>query len=141
MLTSSELDEFYQLYLAVQSRAREIATFTLPKTLFSHYNLLSHSEWLVGYYQGKLAFAVLCLNHSTQMQPIAIGMDYQLQEKGVYRIALHQIFSRAKELAVDTVQLGFGASFEKHRLGATAIKTTHFVKSDDQFDMQRLHLL
>lgn len=141
VLTSSELDEFYQLYLAVQSRAREIATFTLPKTLFSHYNLLSHSEWLVGYYQGKLAFAVLCLNQSTQMQPIAIGMDYQLQEKGVYRIALHQIFSRAKELAVDTVQLGFGASFEKRRLGATAIKTTHFVKSDDQFDMQRLHLL
>ncbi|WP_119395972.1 aminotransferase class I/II-fold pyridoxal phosphate-dependent enzyme [Salinibius halmophilus] len=140
-LSSLQLTQFYQQYLEVQGRAREITCFALPLALFAQMNQLPNAEWLVGYHQDQLAYAVLVLRIKKGIQPIVIGMDYQLQPFGVYRVAMHHIYSHAKALNAQQIDMGFGASFEKRRLGATPVATYHLVQVDDQFETQALEAL
>jgi hypothetical protein len=66
-----------------------------------------------------------------------VGIDYDFQEEyKPYRQAMFQTLMRAKELGKDVVYLGYSASFEKRKVGATLVDSVGYMQAKDNYSME-----
>lgn len=142
--TSEEIAIWYDLYLNVKNNSLELNTFKLPYQFFE--NCAQDKNWEVLTLKLKNEF-----DPRNERSPVAvmfsyiaegnsnfmlIGLDYTFQkEYGCYRQALYQNIRRAKELNCKNIHLGFAASFEKRKLGASTIPTVAYMQAKDHYNM------
>ncbi len=140
---SKEIDYLYQLYLNVKNRGLSLNTFALPKKIF--FNICNNSNWEIltltvkaGFdYHGiaKPVCAVFCYKKKDQYIPVMMGMDYSYQlEYSTYRQALYHVMMRAIQLKSKKVLLGFSASIEKRKVGATQIPVYAYMQTKDNYN-------
>ncbi len=139
--TYAELKEYYALYLAVKKRNLELNVYEIPFTFFEKMFSSTNSNWeLVKLYcthNGKRSIASITFAYKTgtTYSPIFIGMDYAfITDFKSYKQSLYQIIKRAKELGFLQLNLGFGSSLEKRKLGATTHDTAMFVQIKDSYN-------
>jgi len=135
-----KIDHWYELYLQVSDRALDINTFKLPRTLFA--NLIKTSGWeaieLTPKGKDRCASVVFAYWNGDRYCPMVVGMDYNYLDQGIYRQSLFHLGMRAKELSAKSIQIGFGASLEKRRIGAKAQTTYAYMQAVDTFDLEAL---
>ncbi|BCE02850.1 aminotransferase class I/II-fold pyridoxal phosphate-dependent enzyme [Marinicellulosiphila megalodicopiae] len=142
---SQQLEHFYQLYLNVQRKAREINTYALPKALFDHLIQLENSEILEVYIDSEAKLStkpqamVLCLKQGADYYGVVAAIDYAFIERAVYRQMLVAIVDRARELNSNQIHLGFGASLEKKRIGAKAFNNFLYVQQFQHFSFEAMN--
>lgn len=144
--TEEEVDDWYSLYLNVKNNSLDLNTYTLPKKLFT--NITNDASWEVvllklkqdnGKDLKKAAAVVFSFVSENSYIPMIIGLDYSLnKEYKVYRQALYQVVMRANMLGKKTVHLGFSATVEKKKVGATCQPTYAFVQVKDNYNAQAL---
>lgn len=141
----------YELYQNVKNQNFGLNTFTYPLELFN--NMAEDSNWEFIVLQLKRKFdsrrtrqpvgVMFCyknLNHT--YSPSLVGMDYKYShEFQVYRQLLFQTILRARKLNFQKVDLGFSASFEKRKFGATIIEKQTFIQAKDNFSLEMIGLL
>jgi hypothetical protein len=143
-LSSEELDEWYQLYLNIQSRALEINTFPIPKEFIEI--AVVHPNWEAMRISIKaehnngvekvVAFGLTYRSENT-FSPMVLGIDYNFVEShGLYRQAIFQLVKRASHQNIDEIFMGFTADIEKRRFGAIQVPKVAFALIDDTYTMQ-----
>jgi len=66
-----------------------------------------------------------------------VGIDYNFQEEyKPYRQAMFRAIFRAKELGKEVVCLGYSASFEKRKFGATLVDSVGYMQAKDNYAME-----
>ncbi|ESU28755.1 2-amino-3-ketobutyrate coenzyme A ligase [Flavobacterium limnosediminis JC2902] len=143
-LTAAEIDIAYNLYESVKNKNYAINTFTYPIEVFQKMN--NHPQWeFILMYLKKdntdrtigIAFCYKGNDHS--YSPFLIGMNYDyLTKVNLYKQILYQILKRSKDLNFKKVNFGFSATFEKRKLGATAIPKVAYIQSRDNFTLERI---
>jgi 7-keto-8-aminopelargonate synthetase-like enzyme len=141
------LDYWYSLYLNVKNNNLALNTFAIPKKAFE--KMLQNKNWEVlsltvkkEYdYEGleKPVAVIFCYKSKQTYMPMIIGLDYCYNGNyKVYRQALYQLVLRAKQLACNKINLGFGATTEKKKVGATSVYTTAYMQVKDSYNFQVL---
>lgn len=143
--TAEEIKHWYQLYTNVKNKSRELNTFTLPYKMFE--NIARDPNWEVLSLTLKPEFdnrlerkpVVVMLSFVTEKayNYMIVGMDYDFQEDyKPYRQAMFKALFRAKELGKEVVFLGYSASFEKRKFGATTIESVAYMQAKDNYTME-----
>ena len=140
-----EIQHWYQLYLNVKNKSRELNTFTLPYKIFE--NIAQSPNWEVLSLTLKPEFdnrterkpAVVMLSFVTEKayNYMMVGIDYSFQEEyKPYRQAMFKTLFRAKELGKEVVYLGYSASFEKRKFGAELVDSVVYMQAKDNYAME-----
>ncbi len=143
--TPEEIHYWYELYLNVKNKSLELNTFTLPYKMFE--NMAQNPNW-------EVLTLTLKPEYDTreERKPIAVmmsfltekaynymmvGIDYNFQEEyRPYRQAMFQTLMRAKEIGKEVVYLGYSASFEKRKVGATLVDSVGYMQAKDNYSME-----
>ena len=143
-LSPEELDEWYDLYLNIQSKALELNTFPIPKAMIELAVL--HPNWEAmritikaehNNGEEKVVAFGLTYKSDTSYSPMVLGIDYNFVEShGVYRQAIFQLVKRACQEDIDRIYMGFTADIEKGRFGAVQEKRVAYALIDDIYTMQ-----
>jgi hypothetical protein len=140
-----EIQNWYQLYLNVKNKSRELNTFALPYAMFE--NIAKNPNWEVLTLTLKPEFdtrderkpVVVMLSYVTEKayNYMMVGIDYNFQEEyKPYRQAMFQAIFRAKELGKEVVCLGYSASFEKRKFGAILVESVGYMQAKDNYAME-----
>ncbi|MFK7787124.1 MAG: aminotransferase class I/II-fold pyridoxal phosphate-dependent enzyme [Crocinitomicaceae bacterium] len=143
-LSSEELDEWYELYLNIQSKSLEINTFPIPKEFIEI--AVVHPNWEAmrisikaehnGGKEKVVAFG-LTYRSNDSFSPMVLGIDYKFVEShGLYRQAIFQLVKRASHQNIERIHMGFTADIEKRRFGAIQQPRVAFALIDDTYTMQ-----
>jgi len=133
---------WYGLYQNVRQRNLALNTFALPPHFFREI-LRQEGSWEVLTLQvgegGAAVAMVLCYLTRHTYVPLVMGLDYGAnQTYKVYRQALYQLLRRAAALGKSRVHLGFTATTEKKKLGATPQPVHAYWMSKDSYALQLL---
>lgn len=144
VVRDEELDHFYELYLAVQARGRDLNSFPLPRTFLRE--MLSHPSWELMTLRLKETGAIAAFGAhfvgARHYAPMIVGLDYNVvRTHGAYRQALRQATLRARALGSKRVLLGMGATFEKTRFGAHVQQRVAFAQASDHYSAEVLAAL
>ncbi|GAO45248.1 aminotransferase class I/II-fold pyridoxal phosphate-dependent enzyme [Flavihumibacter petaseus] len=141
----SRIAEWYSLYLNVKERGLELNTFALPENLF--HQLAADDRWdilelsLPEVTHGPVA-VLFSYRTETDYIPTIIGIDYTHNgEFNIYRQTLYHAIQRAVTLGAKNIRLGFTASMEKKKLGATAIATYAYTHIEDSFNLTAMEAI
>lgn len=143
--TPEKIDTYHELYKNVKSKNFGLNTFTYPKKVFQ--NMASDKNWefieLKLQKENQIVGVMFCYKNKEGIYvPNLIGMDYDYaREYQVYRQLLHQTIKRAKNLNFQKIDLGFSASFEKRKFGATIIEKQAFIQTSDNFLLEQLDMM
>lgn len=143
--TEDDIRHWYDLYLNVKNKSRELNTFTLPYKMFE--NIAKTSNWEVLTLTLKPEFdnrgerkpVAVMFNYVTEKTYgfMMVGLDYAFQqEHKSYRQAMYKVLTRAKELGKELVYLGYSASIEKRKFGATIIDSVGYMQAKDNYSME-----
>ncbi|HEX5552585.1 MAG TPA: aminotransferase class I/II-fold pyridoxal phosphate-dependent enzyme [Chitinophagaceae bacterium] len=142
--SEAEVNHWYELYQNVKNHTLELNTFPLPRKIFS--TLLTGEGWEVLQLElksegvtdaGKPVAMVVCYQSEMAYVPMIIGLDYALNRRyRIYRQALYRLVMRAKALGKQRIHMGFAATTEKKKVGATALKTFAYVQNKDSYNME-----
>jgi hypothetical protein len=143
--TAEEIKHWYQLYVNVKNKSRELNTFTLPYKMFE--NIARNPNWEVVALTLKAEYdtrterkpVVVMLSYVTEKvyNYMMVGIDYDFQEAyKPYRQAMFRSLFRAKELGKEIVYLGYSASFEKRKFGAIPIESVGYMQAKDNYSME-----
>jgi 7-keto-8-aminopelargonate synthetase-like enzyme len=143
--TPEEIKHWYQLYLNVKNKSLELNTFTLPYKMFE--NIAKEPSWEVLSLQLKPEFdtrnerkpIAIMFNYVTEKTYnfMMVGIDYDFQqEHKSYRQAMYQVLTRAKELSKKVVYLGYSASIEKRKFGASIVESVGYLQAKDNYAME-----
>jgi 7-keto-8-aminopelargonate synthetase-like enzyme len=146
-VSEKELDHLYWLYTNVKNKGHELNTFLLPKKLFR--KIIGHPNWEVMQLTLKEEYndrperkpIAVMFSYKTDKSysPIIVGLDYfYLFAYKNYRQILFQTLKRAAQLKLEKIHLGFTASIEKQRLGATPQAKVAYVQTSDSYNMEVL---
>jgi 7-keto-8-aminopelargonate synthetase-like enzyme len=143
-VSEAELDHLYGLYLAVQSRGRDLNSFPLPKSFLR--DMLSHPSWELMTLTLRETGAVVAFGAHflgpRHYAPMVVGLDYSVvRTHGSYRQALRQAMLRARAVGAKRVLLGMGATFEKTRFGAHVQERIAFAQASDHYSSEVLSAL
>jgi 7-keto-8-aminopelargonate synthetase-like enzyme len=137
---SSEIDQYYDLYLNVKRKSYTINTFDLPKVVFA--NAMKSPNWeILNLYipsVHKLVGFVLSYKSSRgNYCPVIIGMDYNYNDEfSIYRQALFQLVKRASIGKASKIYLGMDATVEKQKVGTQVVPKSVYIQADDNFNME-----
>jgi len=145
--TDGDIRHWYKLYKNVKSKGFELNTFDLPEKFFKA--LVGHPQWEVIQLTLKSEF-----NDREERKPIAVGFIYKTNKTyspmilGLdyyylfayknYKQMLYQVVKRANSLGMEKVYLGFTATLEKQKLGATPFAKVAYVQTSDSYNMEVL---
>ncbi len=144
-------EEFLQqqssLYLNVKEHSLALNTFTLPFKVFK--NILQFKNWDVLTLKLKPEYdkrenrqavaAVFGYISEKCYNPVIVGLDYKFQNDFMcYRQAIYRVILRAKELNMQKINLGFGATVEKKKYGAIIYNPVAYVQAKDNYNMEVL---
>lgn len=140
--SQEDLAHWYELYMNVKNNSLELNTFALPYKVFE--NMVKHPNWEIvtlsireelGYAEKPVA---VMFNYVTKdaYNFMMIGLDYKYQKEfKCYKQALYQSIMRCHAKGLKKINLGFSASFEKHKVGAEAIPTVAYMQIKDNYNM------
>jgi hypothetical protein len=143
--SEEELNTWYDLYCNVKNRSLELNTFHLPKKLFA--NMVNNENWEVLTLKLKTEHTdipetvciVFSYKSSDSYVPMIIGLDYKHnKEFNIYRQALYQLVVRCTALGKKKMYLGFSASIEKRKMGATTTAVHAYMNVKDSFNHEVL---
>jgi len=154
-VSDAELDHLYGLYLAVQSRGRDLNSFPLPKTFLRDMLALPRPEgssplrspsWELMTLRLRETGAIVAFGAhfvgARHYAPMIVGLDYAVvRTHGAYRQALRRAMLRARELGSKRILLGMGATFEKARFGAHVQERVAFAQAADHYSSEVLAAL
>lgn len=145
------LDRCMDLYCNVHNRAREVCNFPIPDNWLKSVAgaegwellllTLSRDEPEVDEEPEVLPSGFLvCNKGGASYVPLLVGIDYDLQDQGVYRLLLFYALCRARELGFTKVDMGMTAEREKKRLGCYVVQQDIFFRlgSDAEDNMEGL---
>lgn len=144
--TEEEIQHWYNLYLNVKGRSLELNTFTLPIKVFK--NMTQNKNWKVSVLKLNIGekditdkTVAVMFNYisgdSSNFMLIGIDYDYQ-KEFGCYRQALYTVILNCFMNGVEVINLGFAASFEKRKLGASVVPTCGYMQTKENYVLQVL---
>lgn len=146
--SEDEILHWYNLYLNVKDRSLELNTFTLPFEVFQ--NMAMNANWEISVLKIKSEFGgngkpvAVMFNYVTDSISnfMLIGIDYDYQnEFNCYRQGLFKVITESFLNGKQKINLGFAASFEKKKLGATIIPTCGYMQTKDNYVIQVLNEL
>ncbi|MCM8570302.1 bifunctional aminotransferase class I/II-fold pyridoxal phosphate-dependent enzyme/GNAT family N-acetyltransferase [Gramella jeungdoensis] len=143
--TPDKIQYYYQLYKNVKANNLGLNTFTYPESLFE--NMVSHTAWefieLKLKQTNQVVGIMFCYKNDRGVYvPSLVGMDYDYsREFHVYRQLLYQTIKRARDLKMKRIDLGFSASFEKRKLGASIISKQAYIQSNDNYLLEQLDMM
>tara|TARA_R110002072_G_scaffold4240_1_gene29923 strand:- start:9377 stop:11788 length:2412 start_codon:yes stop_codon:yes gene_type:complete len=148
-LDPNEIQKAYTLYKAVKNNNLALNTFTYPRRLFDKMNKNPQWEYITLYKKETEATPknmlgiMFCYKNSNKIYvPSLIGMDYSFTDQfQTYRQLLYNTIRRAAQLKCKSIDFGISATFEKQKLGATAIPMWAYLQSDDNFILEKLELI
>lgn len=148
-LETNEIEKAYTLYKEVKNNNLALNTFTYPLGLFEKMNKNPQWEFITLYKKGtettpeNMLGTMFCYKNCNKIYvPALIGMDYKLADQfQTYRQLLYQTIRRAAQLNCKTIDFGISATFEKQKLGATALPMWAYLQSDDNFILEKLELI
>ncbi len=135
-VSEAELDHFYELYRAVQARGRALNVFPLPRRILR--KMLQHEAWELMVLRLRetgevVSFGALFVG-ARHYAPMVIGLDYRyVASHGLYRQMLRRALLRARELGVQRVLFGMGATLEKKRFGGRGEERVAFAQASDHY--------
>lgn len=145
--TKEQINYWYKLYKNVKDKSFELNTFDLSKDFFV--GALKDPNWDVILLTLKEEFndkeernpiaVVFCYKAEKTYSPMIVGLDYfYLFAYKNYKQVVYQIIKRAKQLGLEKVYLGFTASIEKQKFGATPVAKVAYIQTNDSFNMEVL---
>ena len=147
--TEEEIQHWYQLYLNVQNKNKEINTFKYPVKLFKQ--IAQSDKWDVLLLNikpeydsriSKLPVAVGFAYKGDNYYPSILGLDYNyLQDFKIYKQLLYQTLTRALDLNYKKIYFGLTASLEKRKLGAKASSKVGYVQLKDSYNMAVIEMM
>lgn len=146
--SKEEIQHFYNLYLNVKGNGYKLNTYTLPLALFE--NMFTSPNWEIISLKLKPEFdnrtdrpaVAVIFNFVTETayNAMVIGLDYNFQESfKCYRQTLYRTLLRSRELNKKVLRLGYSASFEKRKFGATAVESVGYMQAKDNYSMEVIH--
>ncbi|MDQ3394039.1 MAG: aminotransferase class I/II-fold pyridoxal phosphate-dependent enzyme [Bacteroidota bacterium] len=148
VLTDDEIDQFYILYSEVSNLNFDLNYFKYPKSFIKQMVNDKNWEFIIIRVKpengsSKRPIAGFCANYkncSGGYSAVLLGMDYQyLNSHKTYKQFLYQIMLRAKAIDANKVFLGFSATTEKKKIGATVTPKVAFVQTKDNFKLELLN--
>jgi 7-keto-8-aminopelargonate synthetase-like enzyme len=140
-INKEELAQYYKMYLDVKERNLFINTFDIPLEFFENMFNSDNTNWemlkinTMRKDKEEVAAVVFCYKSNCTYTPLIIGMNYDfIEELKIYKVSLYMMIKRAKAMGCTKMNLGFGASLEKRKLGAQVNKATMFVQIKDSFN-------
>jgi 7-keto-8-aminopelargonate synthetase-like enzyme len=140
-INKDDLAQYYKMYLDVKERNLFINTFDIPLEFFENMFANDNTNWellkISTMRKGKheVAAVVFCYKSNSTYIPLIIGMNYDfIEELKIYKVSLYMMMKRAKAVGCTKMNLGFGASLEKRKLGAQVNKATMFIQIKDSFN-------
>jgi predicted N-acyltransferase len=144
--SKEEIQYLYELYLDVNKKSYELNTFVLPFRLFE--NIAQNKNWEIMTLRLKPEY-----DNREECRPVAVtfsfingkhyhfmlvGLDYKFQkEHKCYKQAIYRLLERAKELNLETVNLGFTASHAKQMtFAAQPIHSVGYMYAKDTYSME-----
>lgn len=146
-LNDLEIARAYQLYNNVKDNNYAINTFRYTKDIFENMNESPNWEFILLALktdtENPFIGVMFCYkNDKNAYVPILIGMDYKwAKEFQLYRQLLFQTIKRANALQIYKIDFGVSASFEKRKLGATAIPKVAYIQTRDNYAMEVMNTL
>jgi hypothetical protein len=144
-VSEKDINSWYKLYCNVKNRSLELNTFHLPKKLFAQ--MLNNENWEVltmklkdeSLDSDEHVCIVFSYKSTDTYIPMVIGLDYKHnKEYNIYRQALYQLAMRSSALGKKKMYLGFGASIEKRKVGATSCPVHAYMNVKDSFNHEVL---
>ena len=143
--SKEEIKHFYNLYLNVKGNGFKLNTYTLPINLFE--NMATSPSREIMCLKLKAEFdtrperqavaVVFNFVTETAYNAMIIGLDYSFQEEfKCYRQTIYRILLRARELNKKVLRLGYSASIEKKKFGATTIESVGYMQAKDNYSME-----
>ncbi|MBL4657022.1 MAG: GNAT family N-acetyltransferase, partial [Flavobacteriales bacterium] len=145
--TRKDIKQWYQLYLNVKDKSLALNTFTIPFKVFE--NMAETENWDIQSLSLKPEYT-----NQNDPSPVAVmfsyvtndtynftlvGIDYERnKEFSCYRQSIYRVLTRAKELGLTKVRLGFSATVEKRKFGATVSCPAAYIQAKDNFNMELL---
>lgn len=121
-------------------------TFDYPEKLFNRMNACPGWEFMIVRLKPeyderteKLPVAVgfNYKNSAGHYCAVLLGLEYNKVEKfQVYRQAIYLMLKHARSIEAKQVYLGFSASIEKRKFGATVIPKVAYIQTKDNFNME-----
>ncbi len=140
-ISKEDLAQYYKMYIDVKERNLFINTFDIPFGFFENMFNKDNINWellkmsTMNDNKEEVASVVFCYKSGNTYIPLIIGMNYDFIEKlKIYKVSLYMMMKRAKQLGCTQMNLGFGASLEKRKLGAQVNKSTMFIQIKDSFN-------
>lgn len=146
-LSETEIARAYQLYNKVKDNNYAINTFRYTIEIFENMNDSPNWEFILVALktdtENPFTGVMFCYkNDKTVYVPELIGMDYKwAKEFHLYRQLLFQTIKRANALNIPKIDFGVSASFEKRKLGATAIPKVAYIQTRDNYAMEVMNTL
>lgn len=140
-----EMAYLYQLYLNVKEHSLALNTFTLPYKVFE--NIVFNENWEILALKLKPEFderkerkpvaVVFAYLTKAAYNPVIVGLDYNYQSNYMcYRQTIYRVILRAKELGLNTINLGFGATVEKRKYGPEISMPAAYMQVKDNYNME-----
>ena len=136
--SEQDVKHYYEMYLSVWRKNRDLNTFALPYELFK--NLYTHKDWQFVELFSKTNLKESCgvlINHMSDesCSPLILGMDYKNITKGnLYKFVLDQILQMSYPKNIKSVYLGITNAKGKRKIGAVQKKTVAYFQVSDHFN-------
>lgn len=145
-LSDRELQLFYSMYQTVANRNFDLNYFQYPYKFVETINNSPNWEFTVISLKEKtdqpLSISVTYKNVEENVTGVILGMDYNyLTDVNIYKQILYHTIVRAKKLGHKKVYLGFSATIEKRKFGATIIPKVAYMQTKDNYKIELLENL
>jgi 7-keto-8-aminopelargonate synthetase-like enzyme len=145
--SEENINYWHSLYLNVKNNNLGLNLFALQPKVFKE--ILQNNNWEIMTLSVKNEFdfdgiekpiaMAFCYKTPHKYIPVIVGMDYSYNEcYKTYKQLLYQLIQRGKAIHCKQIDLGFSASLEKKKLGATAIPTFGYMQAKDSYNFQVL---
>ena len=148
--SDKEVEYLYKLYQNVGARNFDVNIFEYPLELFKKMNSSPNWEFVIirlkKEYEKReenLPIGVIFgYKGENFYSPLLVGIDYDfIKPYKIYKQTLFQMVKRGRDLGKEKVYLGFTATLEKKKLGATIIPKVAYVQATDNFNMELIGLI
>ncbi len=147
-LSEAELKHCYDLYMNVKNNSYGLNTFAIPFKFFKV--IANNPNWeiitlkLKGAYDSRKNRKPVAVTFShkgaSQYSFLLVGIDYKYNnDHNSYRQAMYRVISRAQKAGYDKVALGYAATTEKRKFGATQADACTYMQVKDNFSLEALN--
>jgi 7-keto-8-aminopelargonate synthetase-like enzyme len=148
--SESELLKCYELYLNIKNQSHAISTFRLPFKLFKE--MAKNNNWelvalklkndLAGIGANEIVAMAFCYKGEDEYAAVIGGINYSVNRSiYCYRQLMSKIVSRAIDLKMDKIGLGYTCGIEKKHFGAKVVESVAYLQVSDNYKMEAMAIM